>query len=164
LNRPPDLVLILLPFLTSIFLKFASSLLSTRVRNLEVESLLNRYKPDGAKPLLTADQLEVLHRAISGSTLYVAVGATLLGSLVAELVMTIKSSYEWYWWIFLGSLCFASGFFFWAYSRPNLDSVGALKIPVGNWVLILSCVIDGVLALLSILSVSLTATLATKHT
>jgi hypothetical protein len=151
LNSPPPVLLIILPYIVNIFLKISSSLLSKRSRRQSVEELLSRYKPANVSPLLSPDQLSVLDRSISQSSLYVTTTATLAASVVAVLVITLKNHQPWLWWVFFAVVVLGFIMWLWVYTRENFSNSGLLSFSIGTWVLILFCALDASLAVLSVL-------------
>ena len=152
LNSPPALLLTLLPFATNIVLKVTSSLLAGRLQKLTVEELLNRYRPEGSPPLLSPGQVAVLLDAIGHSATDITIGATLTGSVIAALLIALKSAQQWYWWIFFASILLAFGMWLWVHTRASLAKTGWFSLSLNWWVLIATCGFDGVLAVLSFIA------------
>lgn len=152
MSSPPPVLLIVLPYIVNVFLKISSALLSKRSRQQSINEVLSRYKPPEAKPLLDSNQLSVLDATISQSNLYVTTTVTLVASVVAVLVIALKSSHVWLWWAFLGVVVLAFIMWLWVYTRKRFSDSGLLSITIGTWVLILFCAFDVGLAVLSVLA------------
>jgi hypothetical protein len=139
----------LLPFLTNICLKVVSALLSGKVQNLTVEALLKRYQPPGSAALLTPNQWAVLQDAMAQSTSDIATATTLAGSVTATLIIALKGVPGWFWWVFMASIAIGFIIWIWVYTRKSLSDTGWLSLPIGWWVLGVTCSFDAALALLS---------------
>jgi hypothetical protein len=116
-----------------------------------MDEILTRNMPPGAKDLLEPGQRDVLEGAISLSSLYVTVTATLTGSVLALLVITVKSALPWLWWLFFAVLFVAIMMWIWIYTRKSYSEKGLFSISVGTWALIVFCAFDVGLAVLSVL-------------
>lgn len=116
-----------------------------------MDEILSRNKPQDAKDLLEPGQRDVLEGAISQSSLYVTVTATLIGSVLALLVITVKSTLPWLWWVLLAVVCLAIVMWIWIYTRKSYSAKGLFSIPVGTWALIVFCAFDVGLAVLSVI-------------
>jgi hypothetical protein len=132
-----------------------SSLLAGKTQKLTVEALLSRYKPQGSPPLLSPDQWSVLQETMAQSTSDITTGATLAGSVTAALLIALKSTQPWFWWVFIVSIVVAFGIWMWVYTRQSLSDVGWLSISMAWWVLVITCSFDIVLAALSFLATSI---------
>jgi len=152
LNNPPTIALILLPFLTNICLKVVSALLGGKMQNVTVEALLNRYRPAGSPPLLTPNQWSVLQEAMAQSTSDITTATTLAGSVAAVLIIALKGVPTWFWWVFIASIVVAFITWLWVYTRKSLSETGWLSLPIGWWVLGITCGFDVALAALSFLA------------
>jgi hypothetical protein len=150
LNNPPPILLILLPYAVNFVVKIVSSLVSKKSRRQSMDEILSRNKPQDKKDLLEPDQLVVLEGAISLSSLYVTVTTTLIGSVFALLVITVKSALPWLWWVLVAVVCVAIGMWIWIYTRKSYSAKGFFSIPVGTWALIVFCAFDIGLAVLSV--------------
>jgi hypothetical protein len=151
LSSPPPVLLIILPYTVNAVVKIASSLVSKKSRRQSIEDILTRNKPPDAKPLLTDDQITVLDGAISQSNLYVTTTATLMASMLAILVITLKSGQPWLWWVLLGIGILSFLMWLWIYTRKSFAAKGLFSISVGTWALIVFCAFDVSLAVLSII-------------
>lgn len=129
-----------------------SSLLAGKAQKLTIEALLARYKPAGAAPLLSSEQLSVLQDAVTQSGSDITIGATLAGSVTAALIVALKSAQQWFWWTFVASIVVAFAIWIWVYTRESLSESGWLSLSLRWWVLIMTCSFDGVLAFLSLMA------------
>lgn len=152
MNSPPTVILTLLPFLTNICLKVVSALLSGKMQRLTVEALLNRFRPPGSPPLLSANQWSVLQETMGQSTVDITTGTTLAGSVIATLIIALKGAPPWFWWVFIASIVVAFIIWIWVYTRENLSDSGRLSLQIGWWVLGITCSFDVALAALSFLA------------
>jgi hypothetical protein len=150
LNSPPPILLIILPYAVNFVVKIVSSLVSKKSRRQSMEEILSRNKPEDAKALLTPDQVTVLEGAISQSSMYVTATATLIASVFALLVITLKSTVPWLWWVLIAVAGLAFVLWIWIYTRKSFSAKGPLSISAGTWALIVFCAFDVGLAVLSV--------------
>lgn len=154
MNSPPPVLLVLLPYGVNLVVKIVSALVSKRSLRRSIEEILSWNKPQDKKDLLNQDELDVVEGAISQSSSFVTVTATLIGSVFALLVITLKSAMPWMWWVFAAMVGLAIVMWIWVYTRKSYSAKGLLSIPVGTWTLVVFCAFDVGLAVLSVFASS----------
>src|ERR1019366_10537546 len=145
-NPPPEL-LIVLPFGVNIFLKIYSAIRSPTARRQAITELntLN------GSAILSADQVDVLDRAIGRSSMYVTTNVTMVASILAALLIVLRNSQPWLWWAWFGVVIVAIGMWTWVSTRNRLSSPGCFNFSIGTWIVIAFCAFDAVLGFVSVL-------------
>ncbi len=149
LHNPPDFFFVAFPFIANACIKIISALLSEKVQRAELDGLIRDHQPPGANPLLSNDQAAVILAVLGQSTSSIIGGGTLLSSVIAFLLIVLKNPQGWLWWCWLGALVVAVGLWILIFTRkPYANKI--LRLPVGWFILLLSCALDAILIALSL--------------
>jgi len=146
-----------LPFIVNVGVKLASALQSKQGRRAAIEDILRRNKPAEKPDLLSQDQVTVLDGVVGQTNLRVTTTGTLIGSMIALIVIAWKSSQPWLWLVVMVAAVVAFVLWYWTNSVERYSDKKLFSWTVGQWALIGFCMYDVTLAVLSVVFFYVTA-------
>jgi hypothetical protein len=142
--------LIILPFITSAFLKIASRVFFRRGVSDALDILFFRYKQTNSTSLIL-DQVTLIKKAIFHVSSKITAAVTVVASTLSACIIAFRYPEPWLLWIFMAAI--AAGFLvlLWVYTREIYFSSGKglFSVSNGTWMLIVFCGFDVALAIIS---------------